>query len=137
MNNRRILCLLLMICLLSSLVFSAYAVPSEEEVVLRICNWEEYIDEGDWDEEEVIDLESGDIFGENSVMDDFEEWYLDTYGKRVRVEYSTFGTNEDLYNMLTLGDVYDLVCPSEYMIMKLMADGRLYPLSDSFFGEFC
>lgn len=135
MNNRRILCLLLMICLLSSLVFSAYAVPSEEEVVLRICNWEEYIDEGDWDEEEVIDLESGDIFGENSVMDDFEEWYLDTYGKRVRVEYSTFGTNEDLYNMLTLGDVYDLVCPSEYMIMKLMADGRLYPLSDSFFDE--
>ena len=45
-----------------------------------------------------------------------------TYGKRVKVEYSTFGTNEDLYNMLTLGDVYDLVCPSEYLIMKLMAE---------------
>ena len=35
------------------------------EVTLRVCNWEEYIDLGDWDEEETIDLESGDIIGEN------------------------------------------------------------------------
>ena len=94
----------------------------EADVVLRVCNWEEYIDLGDWDEEETIDLESGDIIGENSMVEDFEEWYYETYGKKVAVEYSTFGTNEDLYNMLTLGDVYDLVCPSEYMFMKLMAE---------------
>ena len=74
----------------------------EADVVLRVCNWEEYIDLGDWDEEETIDLESGDIIGENSMVEDFEEWYFDTYGKKVAVEYSTFGTNEDLYNMLTL-----------------------------------
>lgn len=103
------------------------------EVTLRICNWEEYIDLGDWDEEETIDLESGDIIGENSMVEDFEQWYLETYGIRVNVEYSTFGTNEDLYNMLTLGDVYDLVCPSEYMIMKLMAEDALVPLSEAFF----
>lgn len=103
------------------------------EVTLRICNWEEYIDLGGWDEEETIDLESGDIIGENSMIEDFEQWYYDTYGIRVHVEYSTFGTNEDLYNMLTLGDVYDLVCPSEYMIMKLMSEDRLVPLSDTFF----
>lgn len=103
------------------------------EVTLRVCNWEEYIDLGDWDEEETIDLESGDIIGENSMVEDFEEWYYETYGIRVHVEYSTFGTNEDLYNMLTLGDVYDLVCPSEYMIMKLMAEKQLVPLSDAFF----
>lgn len=106
---------------------------AEEEIVLRVCNWEEYIDEGDWGEDEVIDLESGDIFGENHMVEDFETWYYETYGKRVRVEYSTFGTNEDLYNMLTLGDVYDLVCPSEYMIMKLIAEDRAYPLSEAFF----
>lgn len=103
------------------------------EVTLRVCNWEEYIDEGDWDEEETIDLESGDIIGENSMVEDFENWYYETYGIRVHVEYSTFGTNEDLYNMLTLGDVYDLVCPSEYMIMKLMAEKKLEPLSEQFF----
>ncbi len=108
---------------------------AEEETVLRVCNWEEYIDLGDWDEEETIDLDSGDIIGVNSMVEDFEAWYEETYGKKVRVEYSTFGTNEDLYNMLTLGDVYDLVCPSEYMIMKLMAEDRVQPLSEEFFDE--
>ena len=106
---------------------------AEETVTLRVCNWEEYIDLGDWDEEETIELPSGDIIGENSMVEDFEEWYYETYGTRVKVEYSTFGTNEDLYNMLTLGDVYDLVCPSEYLIMKLMAEEALVPLSDAFF----
>ncbi len=104
-----------------------------KEVTLRVCNWEEYIDLGNWDEEEAIDLESGNIIGVNSMVQDFEDWYYETYGARVNVEYSTFGTNEDLYNMLTLGDVYDLVCPSEYMIMKLMAEDQLVPLSNSFF----
>ena len=112
------------------------AAESEEKAVtLRVCNWEEYIDLGDWDEEDTIDLESGDIIGENSMVEDFEEWYYETYGKRVNVEYSTFGTNEDLYNMLTLGDVYDIVCPSEYMFMKLMAEKMLVPLSDEFFDK--
>ena len=108
---------------------------ASETVTLRVCNWEEYIDLGDWDEDEIIELPSGSILGENSMVKDFEEWYEETYGIRVKVEYSTFGTNEDLYNMLTLGDVYDLVCPSEYMIMKLMAEGALVPLSQSFFDR--
>ncbi len=106
---------------------------ADKEIVLRICNWEEYIDTGDWDEDEAIELDSMTVFGENPMIEDFEEWYYQTYGKKVRVEYSTFGTNEDLYNMLTLGDVYDLVCPSEYMIMKLMAEDQLVPLSEHFF----
>lgn len=46
----------------------------DKTVTLRICNWEEYIDLGDWDEEETIDLDSGDIIGENSMVKDFEEW---------------------------------------------------------------
>ena len=108
---------------------------SASTVTLRVCSWEEYIDEGGWEEDEVIDLESGDIFGENNMVEDFENWYYETYGIKVNVEYSTFGTNEDLYNMLNLGDVYDIVCPSEYLFMKLMAEGQLQPLSDEFFDE--
>lgn len=127
---------LLSVLLLPNIAPATSMVRADNEVVLRVCNWEEYIDEGDWDEEEdLIDLESGDIIGENSMVEDFEEWYYETTGTKVRVEYSTFGTNEDLYNMLTLGDVYDLVCPSEYMIMKLMAEDKLQPLSDEFFDE--
>ncbi len=109
---------------------------SDDTIVLRVCNWEEYIDMGDWDEEERIMLDNGvTIFGENPLYKEFEDWYLETYGKRVRVEYSCFGTNEDLYNQLNLGDTYDLVCPSEYMIMKLMAEGRLEPYSEAFYDK--
>lgn len=111
------------------------AKQNNDTVILRVCNWEEYMDEGDWDEDETIDLESGDIIGENSLIEDFENWYYETYNTKVEVQYSTFGTNEDLYNMLTIGDVYDIVCPSEYMIMKLMSEDALVPLSDNFFDE--
>lgn len=112
------------------------ASDTEKEVTLRVCSWEEYIDEGGWDEDEALELDNGTtIFGENSMVEDFENWYYENYGVKVDVQYSCFGTNEDLYNMLTLGDVYDLVCPSEYMIMKLMSENKLEPLSDDFFDE--
>jgi len=130
--------ILWILCLAAALKAAPYSAKEEqdgEKVVLRICNWEEYIDLGEWEEDEVIDLESGDIFGENSLVDDFEVWYEETYGRPVEVEYSTFGTNEDLYNMLTLGDEYDLVCPSEYMFMKMMSEDMLVPLTGDFFDE--
>ena len=114
---------------------NVYADDQAEEIVLRVSNWEEYIDLGDWDEEELIELDSASIIGEQSIVEDFEDWYYETYGLKVRVEYSTFGTNEDLYSQLTLGDVYDLICPSEYMIMKLMREDMLTPLSDDFFDR--
>lgn len=130
-----------MMCLLM-LPFSAISLwgcGSEEtgdEIVLRVSNWEEYIDLGDWDEEDTIELEDGTvIFPEQGLVEDFEEWFYDTYGKKVRVEYSTFGTNEELYNQITLGDSYDLVCPSEYMIMKMMDEDMLTPYSDEFFDK--
>ncbi len=133
MKIKRMLMILLTVVLVLPCVPKETVHAEDDTVVLRVCNWEEYIDLGDWDEEETIDLESGDILGENDMITDFEAWYEETYGKKVRVEYSTFGTNEDLYNMLTLGDVYDLVCPSEYMIMKLMAEDRVAQLSEGFF----
>ncbi len=134
--KRKIGSILLILLFVMALFPSVSLAAGEENVtVLRVCSWEEYIDEGGWDEDEVIDLESESIFGENPLVDDFEDWYYETYGQRVRVEYSTFGTNEDLYNMLTLGDVYDLVCPSEYLIMKLIAEEKVVPLSEEFFNE--
>lgn len=111
---------------------TAYA--GKEPIVLRVCSWEEYIDLGEWEAEEAIALDNGSvIFGEKPLYRDFEDWYRETYGKEVRVEYSCFGTNEDLYNQLNMGDTYDLVCPSEYMIMKLIAEDRLIPYSESFY----
>lgn len=104
-----------------------------DEIVLRVCNWEEYIDEGDWGEDELIELDDGSrIIGENNMIQDFEDWYYEEYGEKVEVRYSTFGTNEELYNQITIGDVYDLACPSEYMIMKMMREGMLVPFSEGF-----
>ncbi|MEE3393713.1 MAG: extracellular solute-binding protein [Lachnospiraceae bacterium] len=108
----------------------------DSPVTLRIANCEEYIDEGGWDRDERIDLEDGShIFGNDSLVEDFEKWYRDTYARDVKVVYSTYGTNEELYNQMSLGNVFDLVCPSEYMIMKLMGEGRLEPYSDGFFDK--
>ena len=57
-----------------------------DTVVLRVANAEEYIDEGGWTEEEEIELEDGTrIMGRNSMIEDFEEWYRETYGETVRV----------------------------------------------------
>lgn len=134
MTKKKVLCsFLVLLCVL--LLGGCKKKQGNGEIILRVANWEEYIDEGGWDEEELIDLEDGtEIIGENSLVDDFEDWYEKTYGKKVKVEYSTFGTNEELYNQLTLGDTFDLVCPSEYMIMKLMEEGELQPYSEQFFS---
>ncbi|MBE5944538.1 MAG: extracellular solute-binding protein [Lachnospiraceae bacterium] len=128
-----ILCLCLM---LTNMTFLTGCGKDEEEdvIVLRVSNWEEYIDEGDWDEEETIELENGTVIcSETSMVEDYETWFYETYGKKVVVEYSTFGTNEELYNQLSMGDTYDLVCPSEYMIMKMMAEDMLVPFSEEFY----
>ena len=109
---------------------------NDNVITLRVCNWEEYIDLGDWDEDEAIELSDGrKILGKTALYKEFEDWYYNNYGKRVKVEYSCFGTNEDLYNQLTMGDVYDLVCPSDYMLMKLMAEDRVETFSEDFFDE--
>lgn len=105
----------------------------DDAIILRVANWEEYMDEGEWDEADAIEFSDGSLLcPENSMVADFEEWFYETYGKKVRVEYSTFGTNEELYNQITIGDVYDLVCPSEYMIMKMMRENMLEPYDDDF-----
>lgn len=129
--------LFVMIAGISSYCTGLYDVAAKDDdvVTLRVCNWEEYIDEGGWDDDETIELPEGDIIGVNPLYKDFEQWYYDTYHRKVKVEYSCFGTNEELYNMLSLGNEYDIVCPSEYMIMKLMAENQLVPFSDAFFDE--
>ena len=70
-----------------------------------------------------------------SLVEECEVWYEETYGNTVTVEYSTFDTNEDMYNQLKMGYTYDLLCPSEYMIMKLAAEDMLEPYSEEFFDE--
>ncbi len=134
--NKGIKSFAIMLCLAGAVISTCTGCGNagNHTLVLRIANCEEYIDEGDWDEDELIELDNGaEIIGENSLVDDFCEWYEETYGEKIKVEYSTYGTNEDLYNQLVLGNEFDLVCPSEYMIMKFMEEEKLAPYSDEFF----
>ncbi len=89
--------------------------------VLRICNWEDYI---------YVDDDG------NSLADEFEDWYNETHDNKITVEYTTFGTNEILFNNMLLNNTkdgngnytgfeYDLVCPSDYMIQKMEEKGML------------
>ncbi len=138
---KKVACTLSACAVLAASSLTLFGCGSTSDVItLRVCNWEEYIDLGDWGDDELIDIENpyaenleDGVFGENSMVDDFVEWFNANHDYEVKVEYSTFGTNEDLYNRLSLGDKYDLVCPSDYMIMKLLAEDGIQPYSEEFF----
>lgn len=131
MKGKKFACVTASLLMLSSLAPLGGCAP-KEEILLRVYSWEEYIDEGGEDSYAYDPVENPDA---PSMIEDFETWYEETYKTPIRVEYSTFGTNEDLYNQLKLGNKYDLVCPSEYMIMKLAAEDLIQPLSEEFFDE--
>ena len=54
--NKRLILFILCICM-SALMLSGCNEAEDDAIVLRISNWEEYIDLGDWDEEETIDID--------------------------------------------------------------------------------
>ncbi|MGM9593384.1 MAG: PotD/PotF family extracellular solute-binding protein [Candidatus Onthomonas sp.] len=73
---------------------------SGSEEVVYVYNWGEYIDE--------------------SVIPLFEE------ETGIKVVYDTFETNEAMYPIIEQGQaVYDVVCPSDYMIQKMIANDLL------------
>ena len=100
----------LILCFLLSL--SLCPISFAEEEVLRVYNWQDYIDEGkDEDGAKISD----------SVIELWEKDYFERTGKKVRVQYDTFETNETMLNTLRTGKTsYDLVCPSDYIIQKML-----------------
>ena len=92
----------------------------KDVIVLEVYNCAEYISETD---------EAEGVVG---VLDQFEQYCKDVLNKNVKVNYSTYETNEDLYNQIKAGGVqYDLVCPSDYMIQKMIMNDMLEPLTKS------
>ena len=85
---------------------------------LNVYNWGEYISDG-----------SDDSF---DTIKEFEKWYEETYGEKVKVNYSTFASCEDMYAKLSGGAVsYDIVIPSDYMIKRMADEGMLLELDYS------
>lgn len=99
---KRFMSLIITLCvLLGSFSVIAFA---EEQVVLNVYNWGEYI------EQETIDM--------------FEEKY-----PNIDVNYTTFDSNESMYSKIVSGAAsYDIVIPSEYMVSKLIQEDMLAEL---------
>jgi len=86
--------------------------------VLNVYNWGEYISDGSEDSLDTIKA--------------FEAWYEQEYGRKVKVNYSTFASNEDMYSKLSGGAVsYDVIIPSDYMIARMIKEDMLLPLDYS------
>lgn len=84
-------------------------------LTLNVYNWGEYISDGSE--------------GCYDTIAEFEKWYQAEYGQKVKVNYDTFSSNEDLYAKLSAGAVsYDVIFPSDYMIARMVKEDMLLEL---------
>ena len=96
----------LILAVLSAVLLSC---SSNREQILKVYNWSDYIDE--------------------SVLPEFEVWYKAQTGKDIKVVYQTFDVNETMLSKIEKGhEDYDVVCPSDYIIERMLNNGLLLPL---------
>ena len=109
---------------LTFMLFSVVSVSADSfEKVLRIYNWEDYISDGKDDEGNVTDEIA-------NVIDEFKVYYYEKYNESIEVEYVTYATNEVMLSTLETGkSQYDLVCPSDYVIQKMIKKDMLEKVS--------
>ena len=80
---------------------------------LKIYNWADYIDE--------------------SVLDDFKVWYKEQTGEDVEIIYQLFDINEIMLAKIERGkEDFDVVCPSEYIIERMLRNNMLLPIDKDF-----
>ena len=85
----------------------------DREHILKVYNWADYIDE--------------------ELIDEFEVWYEEQTGEPVEIIYQTFDINETMLSKIELGhEDYDVVCPSDYIIERMLANDLLLPLERDF-----
>ena len=85
----------------------------ERDNILKVYNWADYIDE--------------------DLIVEFEEWYEEQTGEPVKIIYQTFDINETMLSKIELGhEDYDVVCPSDYIIERMLRRDLLLPLERDF-----
>ena len=102
---KKILTALLVLCLLAPALSLAEGYDPIKEFgsnVLNVYNWGEYIDK--------------------QVITNFQKEY------KVKVNYSLFSSNEEMYTKLLSNASYDVLIPSDYMIERLIREKKLQPL---------
>lgn len=87
----------------------------ERDNILKVYNWADYIDE--------------------ELIGEFEQWYEEQTGEKVQIIYQTFDINETMLSKIELGhEDYDVVCPSDYIIERMLKNDLLLPIERDF-GE--
>ena len=85
----------------------------DRDHILKVYNWADYIDE--------------------ELIDEFEVWYEEQTGEPVEIIYQTFDINETMLSKIELGhEDYDVVCPSDYIIERMLKNDLLLPLERDF-----
>ncbi len=94
MKNKKIV---MVIVLLSMIAVFAVGCASDDKPTINVYNWGDYID--------------------SDVLRDFEDEF------NIKVNYSMYETNEDMYIKLKQGgSSYDVVIPSDYMIERMIRE---------------
>ncbi|MBO4671545.1 MAG: ABC transporter substrate-binding protein [Bacteroidales bacterium] len=105
----------LLIVLSALALFCTSLSALDREHTLKVYNWADYIDE--------------DLIGE------FEKWYEEQTGEPVKIVYQLFDINEIMLSKIELGhEDFDVVCPSEYIIERMLRADLLLPI-DRDFGD--
>lgn len=116
---------------LSAAIKAANVKRAEESPAktLKVYNWEDYIlPDMTASEAEDNGYDAAPIDGLNTR---YEKYMAETYGLNVNVIYDTFDTNETMLAQLRTGKIdYDLVCPSDYAIQKMMDQNLIIPFDN-------
>jgi len=81
--------------------------------LLKVYNWSDYLD--------------------LSLIEEFEQWYEEQTGESVKVIYQTFDVNETMLSKIEKGhEDFDVVCPSDYIIERMLEGNMLLPISKDF-----
>lgn len=98
-----------------SIVLIGFSSCSDEKRMhtLKIYNWADYIGEG--------------------VLEDFQEWYKEETGEDIEIVYQLFDINEVMLSKIEKGhEDWDLACPSEYIIERMLRNDILLPIDTDF-----
>ena len=98
------------------LVIAAFVLlgcSEDRSEILKVYNWADYIDE--------------------ELIGEFEQWYEEKTGESVKIIYQTFDINETMLSKIELGhEDYDVVCPSDYIIERMLMNDLLLPIDRDF-----
>ena len=114
-KKRPILATVLAVLLLVPVLSSGCAANQKQKIV--VYNWGEYISS----EADTYEL-GGQEYAITDVIADFEAAY-----PQYDVVYKTFDDNESMYPVLK-NESFDVVVPSDYMVVRLIREGMLQPL---------